>query len=230
MLHEDPNVAAWQAYALQRLDVEPVGSRPVPQRMEWTRVPGRGPGAELLGDVEGRHVAELGCGPGDNIAHLVAECGAIGNGIDGAWAQVRRARRSYGHVPDLTFTGADARAHLEKARTDYHVCYSVFGAVGLTPPGDFLGAVASRLLPGGLLAFSVIHPARPGVSTDDFERPRISHLTLTGGARYPLVRYLPTKDAWLRFVKEADLTVTEVLSFDHEADQPDTLIITARKL
>ena len=229
-MHADPNVVAWQAYALQRLDVEPTDSCPVRERMEWTRVPGRGPGAELLGDLDGRHVAELGCGPGDNIAHLVAGHGAVGYGVDGAWAQVRRARRNYGHIPNLTFTVADAKAHLEYARTDYDVCYSVFGAIGMTEPADFLGAVVGRLKRGGLLVFSVIHPRRPGVNADDGERPRVSHLTLAGGARFPVVRYLPSQDAWLRFVDRAGLTVTELLSFDNEAGDPDTLIIAARKM
>lgn len=67
----------WHAHALQRVAAGPAEPLTPPARMEWTPHRGYGPGAELLGaDLRGRHVLELGCGPGHNAAHLAHHKGA----------------------------------------------------------------------------------------------------------------------------------------------------------
>lgn len=229
MVTSHPNTAAWQAHALQRLGREAPGPRKVPDRMEWTRTPGAGPGAELLGDVDGRLVVELGCGAGHNIAHLVDAHGAIGIGLDVAWGQIQRARRNYGHLRRLTLTVADACASLEYARQPIDVCYSVFGAVGLVPPLELFALVAERLATDGKLAFAVVHPDRPGQSPDDGDAPRSDWIQLPNGNRAPILRYVPKRETWLQLVEKAGMTVANVLDIADADGEPDTLIVVARQ-
>ncbi|MEY9864183.1 SAM-dependent methyltransferase [Catenulispora sp. GAS73] len=224
----NPNTAAWQAHAIQRLRAEASNPHEIPERMEWTRTPGVGPGAELLGAVRGRRVIELGCGAGHNIAHLVAKQGAIGTGLDVAWGQIERARRNYGRLP-LTFTVAEACASLEYARQPFDVCYSVFGAVGLVPPLELFALVAEKLADRGLLAFAVAHPDRPGCSPDDGNDPQQDWLDLPDGNRAPVLRYVPRRETWPDLVAKAGLSTTDVLDVLDVEGRPDTLIITAVK-
>jgi SAM-dependent methyltransferase len=229
VVNSHPNAAAWQAHALQRLNREAPGPRNIPDRMEWTRTAGAGPGAELLGDVDGRLVAELGCGAGHNIAHLVDAHGAIGIGLDVAWAQIQRARRNYGHLRRLTLTVADACASLEYARQPIDVCYSVFGAVGLVPPLELFALVAERLSTDGKLAFAVVHPDREGQSADDGDAPRSDWIQLPDGNGAPILRYVPEREKWLQLVEKAGMTVTDVFDIPDADGEPDTLIVTARR-
>lgn len=225
----DPNTAAWQAHAIQRLRAEAPDHREIPERMEWTRTPGLGPGAELLGAVRGRRVIELGCGAGHNIAHLVATHGAIGTGLDAAWGQIERARRNYGRVRALTFTVAEACASLEYARQPFDVCYSIFGAIGLVPPLELFALIAEKLADRGLLAFAVAHPDRPEGSPDDGNAPQRDWLELPDGKRAPILRYVPGRATWSELVEKAGLITTDVLDVLDAEGRPDTLIITAVK-
>ena len=197
--------------------------------MEWTRTPGSGPGAELLDDIDGRLVVELGCGAGHNIAHLVGAQGAIGIGLDVAWGQIQRARHNYGHLPRLTLTVADACASLEYARQPIDVCYSIFGAVGLVPPLELFAVVAERLSTDGILAFVVVHPDREGQAPDDGDAPRSDRIQLPDGNRAPILRYIPKRETWLELVEKVGMAVTEVLDITDADDEPDTLIVVARQ-
>lgn len=226
----NPNTSAWQAHSLQRLNTEAPRSREIPDRLEWTRRPGVGPGAELLGDVEGRLVVELGCGAGHNIAHLVGNHGAIGTGLDVAWGQVKRARRNYGHLRRLTLTVADACTSLEYARQPFDVCYSVFGAMGLVPPLELLALVGEQLVADGVLAFSVVHPDRPGQAPDDGNAPHADWLQLPDGNRAPVLRYVPTRATWIELVEKSGMAVTDVIDVADEDAEPDTLIVVARRI
>lgn len=225
----NPNTAAWQAHALQRLSHEAPGRRPIPDRMEWTHLPGTGPASELLGDVDGRLTVELGCGTGDNVAHLVGVHGAIGIGLDAAWGQIKRARRNYGHLQGLMLTVADACASLEHTRKPFDVCYSIFGAVGLVPPLELFALIAERLSDGGVLAFSVIHPDRPGQRPHAGDAPQADWLELPDGQRARVLRYTPERGTWLHLVEKAGLVVADAVDVTDESGEPDTLIITARK-
>jgi SAM-dependent methyltransferase len=145
----------WQAHALTRLVVEDPGPAPIRDRMFWGRWPDIGPGAEILGDLTGRRIIEIGCGPGHNLAHLVAHHDAIGLGIDAAPAQIKRANNKYGHVPGIAFADAEATELLSVTDATFDIVMSVFGALSFTDPRPLLSAVCRRLTPTGVLAFSV---------------------------------------------------------------------------
>jgi SAM-dependent methyltransferase len=145
----------WQTHALTRLFAEDPGPALVRDHMFWGRWPGMGPGAEILGDLAGKYVAEIGCGPGHHLAHLVADHGTAGVGIDIAPAQIRRANNKYGHLPGITFTTADATPYLSAIVGRFDVVISIFGALSFANPRLLLPALARSLVGGGRLAFSV---------------------------------------------------------------------------
>lgn len=108
----ETNRAAWDRRARQRADTERAGPAPVGTRIDWTQHPGHGPSAELLGELTGRRVVELGCGPGDTIAHLAARHDADATGVDASPAQIARARTRFGHISGLRFTVNEASTWL----------------------------------------------------------------------------------------------------------------------
>lgn len=125
----------------------------IPTRFEWTRAPGIGPASNVLGDLTGRTVVELGCGSGRNLAHLVAYRGARGIGIDHDPTKISRATGFYGHLPGIAFrlsSAVEALSTLAPGSVD--VCLSVFGALSFSEPGPLLAAVARALRFEGLLA------------------------------------------------------------------------------
>jgi SAM-dependent methyltransferase len=117
-----------------------------PPRLEWTRQPGTGPPAAILGDLTGRTVIETGCGSGHNLAVLAARHLAYAAGVDHDPGKVDRARRLYGHLPGFSVTCADAAAYLNSLTPGTaDACLSIFGALSFNPPGPILQAAARAL-------------------------------------------------------------------------------------
>lgn len=82
-------------------------------RLHWDWYQRIGPGAELLGDLTGRTVAELGAGAGHQAAYVAAELKAARLiAIDSSTAQHSRGRDLYEDVPGLDFAHDDAAAYL----------------------------------------------------------------------------------------------------------------------
>ncbi|MFD4573501.1 class I SAM-dependent methyltransferase [Streptomyces sp. NPDC058417] len=223
----------WHAHALQRTAATLAEPLSVPARMEWTTRPGQGPGAEILGtDLGGKRLLELGCGPGHNAAHLAARHGARVTGVDLVGLQVRRARSHYGRLNNLTFVADHALHHLHASDDQFDAIYSVFGAIGLVAPELLLPAIARRLTPGRVLAFSVPHPRRGGRSPSDDDRPRRDHVTLPDRSRLPVARWEFTTDRWEKHLGRAGFRLTSAQEFHdpRAGHRPITLLIRARTL
>ncbi|MET7298234.1 class I SAM-dependent methyltransferase [Embleya sp. NPDC005575] len=217
------NAAAWNAIARQdRTSTD--RAEVVPARMEWTHRPGTGPGAELLGDVRGARVIELGCNRGDNLAHVATLGPARTVGLDVAEDCVAQARARWAHVPGIAWTTGEAGDFLAASRETYDVVYSIFGALWYTDPERLLPRVRERLAPGGLLAFTV-SAARPGA----LHGARVDNLTLGTGVRMPVVHYAYDAAGWHdllarhRFIVERSIDVPTRDGAGHRA-----LVFTAR--
>ncbi|MGE7389581.1 class I SAM-dependent methyltransferase [Streptomyces sp. NPDC004126] len=200
--------------------------------MQWSTHHGLGPGAEILGrDLRGKHLLELGCGPGHNAAHLAQHHQARVTGVDLVGLQVRRARSHYGHITGTTFAAGHALHHLQATGRTFDAVYSVFGAIGLVAPELLLSAISRRLRPGGVLAFSVPHPARAGrhPSTDD--SPREDYVTMPDRTRLPITRWEFDAQRWATHLSWTGLRATSALTLHHPRldPWPTTLLITARK-
>ncbi|MFF4836993.1 hypothetical protein [Streptomyces sp. NPDC001315] len=74
MAAEDTNTRAWHMYGQRQL--AHAYTPPVPDQLTWTPWEGVGPGAEVLGDVTGRRVLDIGSGAGHHAVHLAQAHGA----------------------------------------------------------------------------------------------------------------------------------------------------------
>lgn len=129
--------------------------RPEADRFDWTGIPGRGPGAELLGDP--KTALDLGPAEGENAAFL-ARAGVAVTAVDFSPVQVERAREFWRDVDGLDFVYAEACAFLDGDVRQWDAIYSTWGAVWFTDPDDLFSLVAKRLTPGGVFAFSHREP------------------------------------------------------------------------
>ncbi|MDT0267008.1 class I SAM-dependent methyltransferase [Streptomyces sp. DSM 44915] len=206
----------------------------VDDAFRWVWSQDGGPGAELLGDLTGRNVADLGAGAARHAAHLaVHHEPARVTAIDASPAQHAFADRMFGHLaPRLRLARADAVAHLSAAPGSYDVLYSVFGAVDFTDPRRLLPAAAVALRPGGRLVFATLAqhvggaPARPAVLATD-----IPARTPEGEAT-TLRRWVLQGPVWTAALAEAGFTAVtvEVRPARHGGPRDaGTLLVTARR-
>lgn len=156
---------SWDRYAAGSKPRRTVNVRGETTWLNWTQYADHGPNEAVLGSVEGRRVLELGSGSGSNLAHL-ATLGATGLGVDVAPAREKVARERWGDLPGLEFRTAEATVFLSETVETFDVVLSIFGAVWFVDPDTLLPLIRSRMLSGGILAFSHLPAAsqalRPG--------------------------------------------------------------------
>lgn len=149
-----PGVDLWHHYGRTRADRD----RAIPEIFHWNWTQDRGPGTEVLGDLAGRVVGDLGAGAARHAAYLVTNHQpARVDAIDASSAQHTLATGLYGHLaPFLRNVLRSAADHLHASPRTYDVLYAVFGAPCFTDPRDLLPAAAAALRPGGRLVFSTL--------------------------------------------------------------------------
>lgn len=73
---KDVNAEAWRVY--RQLQLARAYTPPVRDEMSWTPWEGVGPGAEILGDINGRRVLNVDSGAGHHAIHLArAHCANV---------------------------------------------------------------------------------------------------------------------------------------------------------
>jgi SAM-dependent methyltransferase len=218
----------WHHYGRARA----IADRDVPETFSWAWSQDSGPGAEVLGDLTGRCVGDLGAGAARHAAHLSARHRpARVAAIDASPAQYAMAMDLFGHLaPRLRIVRSDAVDHLHATAGAYDVLYSVFGAVDFTEPRALLRAAAAALRPGGRLVFSTLAhylggaPAQPDVTHAD-----IPARTPDGGAT-TMRRWVLQEHVWTKLLYEAGFTDigTDVLpAFADGPRSAGTLLVTA---
>ncbi|MEU1307869.1 class I SAM-dependent methyltransferase [Streptomyces cinnamoneus] len=144
---------------------------PEPEKMKWGFWDGE-PGDEVLGDLAGRRVLDIGSGTGRYAVHLARACGAVVDAVDGSPTQHQRALARYGEdEPGVRFILADIFDHLQREEEPYDVAYAMH-ALGFIDPHRLLPALASRIRPGGRLVVSVLHTNRNGLGPSSTVSPR----------------------------------------------------------
>ncbi|MFE6163287.1 methyltransferase domain-containing protein [Streptomyces sp. NPDC056486] len=198
MPHEPMTAAEyWDKYKPHKGE----GAQPAPQtdRFNWTQYSDHGPGAEVLGQP--RRALELGPAEGKEAAYL-AHQGVDVTAVDFSSIQVARARTFWQGTPGLAFVHEEARAFLASGTTVYDAIYSVWGAVWFTEPEELFPAIAERLAPGGIFAFSQAEPVA------GFYGPQQMRGRWLEGRRHELtvLRWQFTPEMWADILKRHGFT------------------------
>ncbi|MFE3033189.1 NUDIX domain-containing protein [Streptomyces canus] len=207
------NAEAWHVYGDHHLRRGTV--LPELERFDWGPA-GTGPGAGILGELAGRRVLDLGCGPGRHAAHLVRTYGASVDAVDSSPTQYERARARYGSLSGLRLVRADAVEHLGAAEP-YDVVYSV-NAVPYIDPRRLLPALATALRPGGTLCFTVLHTNSRGDGPSPVVESRPELLRLAGGGEVTVRMWVLTPELWTDLLGEHGLRVEGVDVLDAPED------------
>jgi SAM-dependent methyltransferase len=218
----------WQHYGNTRSRDE--NRRGVSGALRWDWYQRIGPGPELLGDVSGRVVADLGAGSGRQAAHI-AQLHRPERvvGVDASPSQHERACAAYGHVPHVEFVRADAAVYLRQHPASFDVCYSAFGAADFTDPRELLPAVAAALVPGGTVVISTLAHYRDGSPPETEVRP--AHIpTSSSNGPATLRRWVLDIPVWERCCAEAGLTLqsTETLHDPGPGGRPPVATVLMR--
>ncbi|MGP3990774.1 class I SAM-dependent methyltransferase [Streptomyces sp. 3N207] len=206
--------------------------RAVPDTFSWTWRQDSGPGTEVLGDLDGRVLGDLGAGAARHAAHLaVHHQPARVDAIDASPAQHTMATDLYSHLsPRLRLVHADVTYHLSAAASTYDVLYSVFGAVDFTDPHELLPAAAYALRPRGRLVFSTLAhyltgaPAQPDVQHADIPAKTPEGETAT------MRRWVLQEHVWTKILDQAGFAQISIDTLRSTTDGPrtaDTQLVTA---
>ncbi|MDV9169105.1 class I SAM-dependent methyltransferase [Streptomyces sp. W16] len=218
----------WHHYGRGRAERD----RAVPDAFHWNWSHDGGPGAEVLGDLSGLVVGDLGAGSARHAAHLaVHHRPARIDAVDASPAQYEMALDLFGHLaPRLRIVPSDAVLQLRAKVGAYDVLYSVFGALDFTDPRELLPAAAAALKPGGRLVFSTLaHYLSGAPAQADVVAAAVPAKTPAGEAAR-MRRWVLQEQVWVKVLDEAGFTETVVETLPSTAEGPrtaDTLLVTA---
>ncbi|MFI9191818.1 class I SAM-dependent methyltransferase [Streptomyces californicus] len=194
----------WHHYGRTRAERD----HAVPDSFRWAWSQQDGPGSEVLGDLTGKTLADLGAGTARHAAYLAVHHapGRI-DAVDASPAQYDMATALYADLaPRLRLVHADVVAHLRVNPGAYDVLYSHFGAVDFTDPREVIPAAACGLRPGGRLVFSTLahylsgKPAQPDVTAAEVEAKTPE------GESATMYRWVLQEHVWAKLLEQAGFT------------------------
>ncbi|MDQ1454446.1 MAG: hypothetical protein QOH28_66 [Actinomycetota bacterium] len=162
---------------------------------------------QVLGDVTGRRVLELGCGAAQwSIA--LAERGARAIGLDISHGQLLHARRSAPNLP-LVHANGEQLPFSDKC---FDIVFCDHGALSFCDPDVSVPECARVLRSGGLLAFCCTHPMLY-LTWDDAreQQTRKLHIDYAQLGRMALdegtIDWVLPPGAWIRVLRASGLEV-----------------------
>ncbi|MFF8196746.1 class I SAM-dependent methyltransferase [Streptomyces bobili] len=218
----------WHHYGRARA----TSDRAVPGTFYWNWGQNAGPGPEVLGDLTGRCVGDLGAGAARHAAHLaVHHQPAQVIAVDASPAQHAMATDLYARLaPRLRIVQSDAVPHLQAMTGAYDVLYSVFGAVDFTDPRELLPAAAAALKPGGrLMVATLAHYLSGAFPQPDAVAAEIPAKT-PDGETTTMRRWVLQEHVWTKLLDEAGFTNITVDVLPATTGGPrtaDTLLVGA---
>lgn len=205
--------------------------RTVPDTFRWAWGQDCGPGPDILGDLSGSCVADLGAGAARHAAHLaVHHRPARVVAVDASPVQHAMATDLYGHLaPRLRLVRSNAVAHLQAAPDTYDVLYSMFGAIDFTEPRHLLPAAAAALRPGGRLVFSTLAHYLSGAPAQSDVRHADIPARTPEGEPATMRRWVLQEHVWSKLLDEAGFTRIsgDVLPVGEGPRAADTLLLAA---
>lgn len=127
---EDLNAEAWTIYGQRQLNR--AFMPPVPEKLNWTPWEGIGPGAELLGEIAGKRVLDIGSGAGHHAVHLARVHGARMTAIEQSPTQHQRAVGTHAGVHGVEFVQGDVVDYLRTAEP-FDAAYAI-GTLAFADP------------------------------------------------------------------------------------------------
>lgn len=225
---EDTNARAWQIYGQRQLTH--AYTPPVPERLGWTPWAGIGPGAEVLGDVTGRRVLDIGSGAGHHAVHLAQAHGARVTAIELSPTQHERAVGAHADVDGVEFIHADVTQYLAGAEP-FDAAYAI-GTLAFIDPRRSLPALRDGLLPGAPLILSLLHTDLHGRGPSMEVAPREQAILLRDDPPLPTQMWVLAPQLWEHLLTEYGFRV-EAIDLHPHPDESTTVIqqlIRARRL
>ncbi|MFJ2774754.1 bifunctional class I SAM-dependent methyltransferase/NUDIX hydrolase [Streptomyces sp. NPDC087300] len=189
---EDVNAQAWTIYGQRQLDHGYMP--PMPKTISWSPWEGVGPGSELLGDLAGKRVLDIGSGAGHHAVHLARAHGAHVTAIELSPTQHARATRHYGAEADVEWVQGDVIEHVRTA-APYEAGYAV-GSLAYVDPHTALPALRDALITGAPLVFSVLHTDLHGRGPSTTVSPRKQQLLVRKEPALPVDMFVLVPHLW----------------------------------
>ncbi len=177
---------------------------------------------DLLGDVAGLDVVEIGCGSA-YLAAALHRAGARPVAVDLSPAQLATARRNQ-LVHDVSFPLVEANGEQLPLRCrSFDLVVSEYGAAPWCDPARWLPEAARLLRPGGRLVFlthsvltAMCVPADPGPAGDRLLRPQrdVNPVAWAGGG----IEHHPGHGDWIRLLGTAGFVVDALHELYASAD------------
>ncbi|OKJ34103.1 methyltransferase domain-containing protein [Streptomyces sp. CB01580] len=218
----------WHHYGRIRTEHD----RAVPHTFSWLWNQNGGPGPEVLGDLTGKVVGDLGAGAARHAAHLATHhAPARVDAVDASPAQYAMAIDLFGHLaPRLRIVRSGVVKHVQTMADTYDVLYSVFGAVDFTDPSELLPSVAVALRPGGRLLFSTLAHYLGGAPAEPDVVPADVPARTPNGEATTMRRWVLQEQTWTKVLDESGFTQISVDRLPSTTSAPrsaDTLFVTA---
>lgn len=189
---EDLNAQAWTVYGQRQLTHRYLP--PIPQRMNWSPWNDVGPGTEILGDLAGRRILDIGSGPGHHAVHLAQDHGALVTGVELSPTQYERAVSAHADVTGVKFVHADVVGFLQRAEP-FDAAYAV-GTLAFIDPYRVLPALSDGLRPGAPLILSLLHTDLHGRGPTSTVEPREQMVRLRDDPPLPTRMWVLAPHVW----------------------------------